>query len=102
MFRLISKLDTNNDGSHNKLLHKSFFNDVRSMIKNAKRIETDTWKEKWSTLTSTCSINKAFNDALNHKIMPHVAGHGIKKLLDRDPTKCHVHLNKISCGQGTR
>ena len=40
------------------------------------------------------------NEILEHKITRHIAGWGIKKLMDRTPVKFQVCLNKLTCRFG--
>ena len=100
MLCLVSDLCTNIDGSHNKILHKYFFQDVQSIIIKSERIETDLWKEKYNDAIVKCAYGEAIKKMLNHDIITYVAGHRNKKLFDKVTIKCHACANKLSYGHG--
>ena len=47
--------------------------------------------------TNMC-LWKVTNEIVDHKLIPHIAGHGVKKLLVNMPIKWKAYLNKIMCG----
>ena len=97
---LTSNLCPNSDGSHNKMLHNSFFDEVQSMIKQIEALEINKWKEKWSDLANMISDATKINDILNHKILPHIAGWGVSTLFKRTPVACKACVNKLTYGIG--
>ena len=57
LLNLVTKLCKNNDKSYNKILCKLFFNNTQKIITILETNEINRLKNKWSTLTSTCSAN---------------------------------------------
>ena len=61
LLHLVSDLCAYTDGSHNKLLHKSFFEDVHSMIDQSERVVINLWKENGKMrLTNVQVMNLCF------------------------------------------
>ena len=70
------------------------------MIETSERIIIDVLKDEWISLKQTFVDGKVINGILDHKIMPHVSGYGVKESLGNRPIKCKAYLNKITRGYG--
>ena len=86
--RLILQLCTNPENSYNKLLYKSLFLEMHSMLEISERLKINKLKDKLRDLSHVGSDIDVINHILNHKIIPCISSYGIKKLLDRTPIKC--------------
>ena len=82
-------LCANKDGGHNKILYKSFFDNVQKMIKSSETKEINALLSKWQDLRTICSNKDQITKIINHKITPHIASYGLMKLMKRMPIKCH-------------
>ena len=82
LLRLVCDLSANTDGSHNELLHKSFFEDVHSMINQSERVVMRLWKEKRKEVFNNCKSNESMLHLLNHDVILCISGHVIKTLFN--------------------
>ena len=98
LLNAISELCTNVDGSHNKMLYKSFFSEVHSMMKILERGEIQRLKLKLSVLNNMQLDDNLIKNILSNEIIPYIAGFGLKKLLNRIDLKCLTCSNKIIYG----
>ena len=58
------------------------------MNEQSEKIEITFFQNRWHELGNTCSNSTITNEILTNPIVPHVAGHGLKKLFKRIPDKC--------------
>ena len=82
LLKLVTQLCANENGSHDKLLYKSFSNNVHSIIEQSEEVEIDISKNKRSELGDASSNRKTAHEALRNPTMPCVAGFGLKKLFE--------------------
>ena len=78
LLRLIGRLYTNPDNSHNKMLCKSFFEETHSMLEASERLVINNIKDEWSDLSHVGYDVDVINYILNHKIITHIAVYGIR------------------------
>ena len=94
MLSLVGTLCENVDDSHNKTLHKSFFDDVQTMIKTSDVMKIIKFKEKWKGKPNMSSDERKIEEALEHGMIPCIAGHGVKKSFDRKSVKFQAYAKK--------
>ena len=82
------------------MLHTYFFKKAQHVIQTSERIEINALRGKWSNLSKMYSDDYVIKQIIDYKITLHIAGCGLKKLLDRCPMQCPVCLNTITCRHG--
>ena len=98
LLTLVSQLCTNVDGSHNKVLHTSFFDDVHSTIESTEKVEVNIKKYIWLELSTLCLKDSLINKILINQITPFIFGYGLEKILKRAPITCACYKNKLIYG----
>lgn len=74
LLKLVVQLCVNTDGSHNKNLHKSFFDYAHSMIEQSEKLEIAFFQNRWHELGNTCSNSTGTNEILTNLFVPCIAG----------------------------
>ena len=97
LLRLVAEACRNNNGSHSKPSFKAFFNKATALTNILETASTNQFIQNYRN-----AINLDFNlknKILSDKHLPCIAGHGLKKFLDRKPTSCLTCLNKMTHGR---
>ena len=96
LFRTISRLCMNKDGSHSKIAMRDFFADVLSMINSN---ENELINELHGKLRNLIGIpNDLACSSLKSPILPYVSGYAVTKFMKNCAVKCKACLSLLSMG----
>ena len=97
LLQLVGHLCTNADGSLDKEKYKGFFDSHVSYSRVTDRLKANVLCDKFCQMISL--PEDMFQDILEHKIIPYVAGFALKKLMDKCQINCTSCVSKMMHGR---
>ena len=98
LLNLLSKICENPDGSHNKILCKSFFVKFPSVLEKSERDEISNLNIKWNYFNNMTFNSRIIDRILCNEHVPCAAGFGLKRLFISTFIKHNACCNDLMCG----
>ena len=96
LFRTMSRLCMNDNGSHSKVAMKYFFKDVLTTINLEEESLIDDSHQKLSILVTLPS--NLLSSSMKNPMLPYVSGHTVTKVIKNKNVKCDTYREAISIG----